>query len=149
MTKHEPGRDARKKLRITPRELEVLSGVLRGDGNKQIACDLGVSEQAIKDHVSVLLLKFHVPNRAALAEAGVRLEFSGGAGVDRSWMQELFRHAKPQIAIARGPEIRYEAANEAFLEAAGRRPIIGRTMREAFPEYEGQGIFEKIERVFA
>ncbi|HYK97801.1 MAG TPA: PAS domain-containing protein [Candidatus Acidoferrales bacterium] len=149
MTKHEPGRDARKKLRITPRELEVLSGVLRGDGNKQIACDLGVTEQAIKDHVSSLLDKFHVRNRAALAEAGVRLEFSGEPGVDRSWMRELFLRAKPQVAIARGPEIRYEAANEAFLEAAGHRPIVGRTMREAFPEYDGRGIFEKVERVYA
>ena len=134
---------------VTPRELEVLSGVLRGDANKQIAATLGITEQAIKDHVSTLLAKFHVPNRAALAEAGTRLEFSGEPGVDRSWMRELFLHAEPQIYIARGPEITFEAANEAFLEATGHRPIIGRTLREAFPEFAGQGVYEKVERVYA
>ena len=136
-------------LHITPRELEVLSRVLQGEANKQIAAALGISEQGIKDHVSTLLAKFNVPNRAALAEAGMRLEFSGEAGVDRSWMRELFRRAEPQIFIARGPELRFEAANEAFVEAAGHRPIVGRTMREAFPEFTGQGVCEKIERVYA
>lgn len=149
MTKHGPARKPRGKLRITPREVEVLSGVLRGEGNKQIACALGITEQGVKDHVSSLLAKFGVRNRAALAEAGARLEFSGEPGVDRSWMQELFLRAKPQICITRGPQLRFEAANEAFLEAAGHRPIIGRTMREAFPELEGQGVFEKLERVYA
>ena len=148
MTKHGPARKPRDKLRITPRELEVLSGVLRGEGNKQIACALGLTEQSVKDHVSALLAKFGVPNRAALAEAGARLEFSGEPGVDRSWMRELFLHAKPMISITRGPEMRFEAANEAFLDATGRRPLIGRTMREAFPELEGQGVFEKMERAF-
>jgi len=135
-------------LRITPRELEVLSRVLNGEANKQIACGLGITEQAIKEHVSTLLAKFNVPNRAALAEAGTRLEFSGEAGVDRSWMRDLFLRAEPQICIARGPELRFEAANEAFLQAAGRRPVIGRTMREAFPEFAGQGVFEKLARVY-
>ena len=136
-------------LRITPRELEVLALVLQGEANKQIAAALGISEQGVKDHVSTLLAKFKVPNRAALAEAGMRLEFSGEPGVDRSWMRELFLRAEPQIFIARGPEIRFEAANEAFAEAAGHRPIIGRTMREAFPEFAGQGLCDKLERVYA
>jgi PAS domain-containing protein len=90
-----------------------------------------------------------VPNRAALAEAGARLEFAGEPGVDRSWMRELFLRAEPLIVIARGPDIRYEAGNRAFAEAIGKRPFVGRTMRETFPELEGQGAFESTERVFA
>jgi PAS domain-containing protein len=129
--------------------MEILKHVLRGQGNKQIAATLGISEQAIKEHVSVLLDKFDVPNRAALAEAGSRLAFTGEAGVDRSWMRGLFLAAHPLIVIARGPEIRYEAGNEAFAKAIGDRPFIGRTMRETFPELEGQGVFESTERVFA
>lgn len=141
-------RRARSGFRITPRELEVLGLVLRGAGNKQIAADLGVTEQAIKEHVSTLLAKFRVPNRAALAEAGARLEFTGETGVDRSWMRDLFLGAQAQIVIARGAEIRYEAANAAFMQAVGWRPVIGRTMREAFPELAGTGVFEKIEAVY-
>jgi PAS domain-containing protein len=127
----------------------VLTHVLRGEGNKQIGVALGITEQAVKEHVSTLLNKFEVPNRAALAEAGARLEFSGERGIDRSWMRDLFRGAMPQIVIARGPEIRYEAGNEAFAKAIGNRPFIGRTMRETFPELEGQGVFETVERVYA
>jgi PAS domain-containing protein len=142
-------RRARGRFHLTPRDVAVLTQVLRGQGNKQIAAALGVTEQAIKEHVSVLLDKFDVPNRAALAEAGTRLEFAGEPGVDRSWMRELFLGAEPLICIARGAEIRYEAGNDAFAEAIGNRPFIGRTMRETFPELEGQGVFESTERVFA
>jgi len=68
---------------ITPRELQVLALVLRGESNKAIANNLGVSEQAIKEHVSRLMHKLNVPNRAALAEAGSRIELTGGTGLPR------------------------------------------------------------------
>ena len=133
----------------TPREMQVLRLVLGGLGNKQIAAELGITEQAIKEHVSTLLAKFAVPNRAALAEAGARLALTGELGFDRAWVRELFREAQPQICVLRGPELRYEAVNDAFAIATGNRPAVGRTMRETFPELEGQGVFERVERVYA
>lgn len=36
---------------LTPREMQVLTLVLGGLGNKQIAAELGITEQAIKEHV--------------------------------------------------------------------------------------------------
>ena len=135
--------------RLTHRERQVLALVLRGLGNKQIAAELGVTEPAIKEHVSALLAKFAVPNRAALAEAGTRLELMGGRGVDSVWLRQLFREAEPQICVLRGPDLRYEAVNDAFVRAAGGRAMVGRTMREAWPELEGQGILESVERVYA
>ena len=134
---------------LTPREMQVLTLVLGGLGNKQIAAELGVTEQAIKEHVSALLAKFAVPNRAALAEAGARLELTGELGFDRAWVRELFRDAQPQICVLRGPDLRYEAVNDAFATATGNRLAVGRTMRETFPELEGQGVFERVERVYA
>jgi DNA-binding CsgD family transcriptional regulator len=106
---------------LTPRELQVLDLVLRGLNNKQIAAELGVAEQGIKEHVSTLFAKFAVPNRAALAEAGMRLELTGERGIDRAWVRELFRGAEPQICILRGPELRYEAVNDAL---HARRAIV-------------------------
>jgi len=129
--------------------MQVLTLVLGGLGNKQIAAELGITEQAIKEHVSALLAKFGVPNRAALAEAGSRLELTGQRGFDRAWVRELFREAQPQICVLRGPDLRYEAVNDAFAAATGSRPAIGRTMRETFPELDGQGVFERVERVYA
>jgi PAS domain-containing protein len=142
-------RRAKARFHLTAREVEVLTHVLRGRANKQIAASLGITEQAAKEQVSVLLGKFGVPNRAALAEAGTRLEFAGEPGLDRSWMRELFLAAEPLIVIARGPDIRYEAGNRAFAEAIGKRQFVGRTMRETFPELKGTGVFEGTERVFA
>jgi PAS domain S-box-containing protein len=139
-----------KPIHLTQRETEVLGLLLRGLENKKIAWELGIVEQSAKVHVSALLAKFDVPSRAALAiEVGTRLELTGELGVDRSWMQQLFRQAEVEMSIMRGPELRYEAVNEAFRKAAGGRPLLGRKMREAFPELEGQGIFEMVERVYA
>jgi hypothetical protein len=41
------------------------------------------------------------------------------------------------------------AVNDAFAQAVGGRNIIGRTMREAFPELAGTGHFEIAEGVYA
>src|SRR2546426_3433223 len=147
-TGHDPTRPALP-LRLTPRERKVLALVLRGLENKEIAAELSIAEQSVKVHVSALLQKFAVHNRAALAETATRLDLTGEPGIDRTWIPQLFRQAEPQICVLRGPELRYEAANEAFRHAIGNRPVIGRTMREAFPELEGQGIFEQIEQAYA
>lgn len=54
---------------VTPREEQVLAELRRGEPNKSIARSLGISEQAVKAHVSRLFLKFGVVNRAGLATA--------------------------------------------------------------------------------
>jgi DNA-binding CsgD family transcriptional regulator len=133
---------------LTPRQREVLELVLLGRENKEIAADLGLAEQSVKTLVSHLLRKFEVPNRAALADAGARLEVMGGLALDRNWTSQLFAGPSLQIAIMRGPDLRYVAVNAAFARAVGSRPIIGRTMREAFPEFEGTGHFEIAVRVY-
>jgi len=55
---------------ITPRELEILTLVTRGNANKEIAAILGISEDTVKQHVSRILMKLKVNDRAqATAEA--------------------------------------------------------------------------------
>lgn len=134
---------------LTRRERDVLSRVVDGLENKRIAHELGISEQGIKEHVSALLSKFHVANRTGLVEAALRLEFTGSLGIDLNWARQFFREAEIQICVLRGPELRYVTANEAFHRAVGHRPVIGLRMREAFPELAGQGILERVERVYA
>jgi len=63
-------------------------------------------------------------------------------------MRDIFRDAPVGIAILIGPELRFEFANERYLQLIGGRPIIGRSLREAFPELEGQGVIEMVERVY-
>lgn len=55
-----------KPMRVTRRERDVLSLLLRGKTNKQIAEALGISGYTARDHVSSLLKKSGVKTRAAL-----------------------------------------------------------------------------------
>ena len=59
---------------LTRRERQVLERVCGGLSNKAIARELGVSEQAVKAHMSRLFLKHGVGNRAGLVAAAVGAE---------------------------------------------------------------------------
>ena len=50
-------------IRITPRELEVAELVSNGLTNRQIACELGISERTVGFHVSNLLRKLGLSSR--------------------------------------------------------------------------------------
>ena len=51
---------------LTPRQRDVVARLSRGLANKQIAAELGISERAVKGHVSDLLRKYGVPSRAGV-----------------------------------------------------------------------------------
>ncbi len=54
-------------VKVSPREREVLDGILDRLANKEIASKLNVSTRTVKFHVSSLLAKFGVSDRAALS----------------------------------------------------------------------------------
>ena len=56
--------------------------------------------------------------------------------------------APAAICIGRGREHRYELANAPYQRLVGKQTLVGRTLREVFPELEGQGLLEIIERVY-
>jgi FixJ family two-component response regulator len=69
---HREQRARRRELRarfdtLTPRECEVLTHVLRGQLNKQIAGDLDIAERTIKAHRANLMAKLQVQSVAELA----------------------------------------------------------------------------------
>jgi DNA-binding NarL/FixJ family response regulator len=51
---------------LTKRERDVLSGILEGRSNKEIARDCGISERTVKEHVGTLLQKFDAKDRINL-----------------------------------------------------------------------------------
>ena len=67
---------AEKIASLTPAQLNVLVGVLRGRLNKQIAYDLGISEGTVKGHMTGLMRKLGVRNRtqAVLASRALDLD---------------------------------------------------------------------------
>jgi ATP/maltotriose-dependent transcriptional regulator MalT len=51
--------------RLTPREVEVIGLVARGESNREIARDLAISERTVDRHVSNILMKLALPSRSA------------------------------------------------------------------------------------
>ncbi len=50
---------------LTERELEVLQAAARGERNKEIAFNLGITERTVKAHLASIYQKFGVDSRAA------------------------------------------------------------------------------------
>lgn len=63
---------------LTPREQDVLEGLVRGHPNKTIAYDLGISPRTVEIHRANLMTKLSV---ASLSEA-LRIAFAAGLGID-------------------------------------------------------------------
>lgn len=61
---------------LTPRELEILEWLVKGDSNKEIARELSISESTVKVHVQNILKKFKVSSRVEAAVYAVRNELS-------------------------------------------------------------------------
>ncbi len=68
---------------------------------------------------------------------------------DAARQRQLFEQAPSFITILSGPEHIYEFANAASRRLTGDRDFLGKTVREALPELEGQGYFELLDRVYA
>jgi signal transduction histidine kinase/DNA-binding response OmpR family regulator len=60
----------------------------------------------------------------------------------------IFAHAPVAIALLKGPRHVIEFANESYSSLVAHRPLIGKTVREAFPELENQGIYELLDAVY-
>jgi PAS domain S-box-containing protein len=67
---------------------------------------------------------------------------------ERETLHEIFAQAPAFIATLRGPEHRYEIVNPRYLELAGRKDVVGKTVREVLPEVEGQGYLELLDRIY-
>jgi anti-anti-sigma regulatory factor/PAS domain-containing protein len=52
------------------------------------------------------------------------------------------------VCVFRGPKHIYELANEHYLAMVNHRDVIGKSLREVWPEAEGQGFFELFDRIY-
>jgi len=57
---------------LRPREREVLSLIVRGRSNKEIATELGITESTVKCHVSVILMRLNVTDRTQAVVTALR-----------------------------------------------------------------------------
>jgi PAS domain S-box-containing protein len=63
-------------------------------------------------------------------------------------LRQLFDNAPGFMAVVRGPDHVFEMANASYQTLVGRIDLIGKPVREAVPEVEGQGLFEALDKVY-
>ncbi|HZE84556.1 MAG TPA: CHASE3 domain-containing protein, partial [Puia sp.] len=63
-------------------------------------------------------------------------------------IQNFFMQVPAMLAILKGPEHIFEFANPLYLDFIGNRNIIGKRVRDALPEVEGQGYTELLDKVY-
>ncbi len=67
-------------LSLTPREVDIVRRVARGASNKDIASDLTMGEQTVKNHLRRIFRKLNVANRVELALLAVEQQIGSDAG---------------------------------------------------------------------
>lgn len=58
---------------LTRRELDVLRRLARGEANRAIAVELGISENTVKNHVRSILEKLQASSRSEAVVSALRL----------------------------------------------------------------------------
>ncbi|MBC8770580.1 PAS domain S-box protein [Arenibacter sp. BSSL-BM3] len=82
---------------------------------------------------------------AAQIDAKAKIEAYKSAD---AYLRSIFMDVPSGICILQGPDHKISMANDIFLEMIGDRNIVGKAIREALPEIEGQGYFEILDEVY-
>ncbi len=95
--------------------------------------------------------------RELLARVEARIEISHTrhqaereAQFQRKRLSELLRQAPAAMALVEGPDHVYSLANSLYQKVFNRNEneLLGRTIRQVFPEVEGQGVYEIFDQVY-
>jgi DNA-binding CsgD family transcriptional regulator len=96
-------------IRISARQQQVLRGMFQNLRNKEIAAQMNVAERTVKFHVSALLQKFKVADRASLIQKVDELMSSQGLSsqlLQSDFQQELTPEGPRESASLRPALVR-------------------------------------------
>ena len=123
----------------------------RPDGTEEERLWSPVNAPVLNDEGEVAFIVHHVedvtsrlaapetPPPPSVARAPEELTFgSQGAA---SFVDLAFAQAPVAIAVLRGSDLVFACCNRAYGALAGHRPLVGRTIREAFPELDVETIY--------
>jgi signal transduction histidine kinase/DNA-binding response OmpR family regulator len=75
-------------------------------------------------------------------------ELQRATTLERGKLAALFAQAPAAICVLTGPDHVFTLANSAYLQLVGKRELVGKPIRAAIPELEGQAFYEKLDRVY-
>ncbi|GCE06156.1 ATP-binding protein [Dictyobacter aurantiacus] len=133
-----------KELRADPSTADIVVMLLSArTGEEAIVEGLGLGAE------DYLVKPFSA--RELLARVALRMEMARlhkRTRQARAHLHALLMQAPAIICVLRGPEHIHELANPLYIQTLGSRPILGKSIREAVPELEGQGYFEMLDQVY-
>ena len=71
------------------------------------------------------------------------------AKAERERLYSVFMQAPAAITVLEGPDHVFTVINPLYDRLVGGRDLLGKSIRTAMPELEGQGLFELLDRVYA
>jgi PAS domain S-box-containing protein len=99
------------------------------------------------DVTELAALKSSVEEAGILKRAEVLQRRYVNLDAELQHLRSLFDQAPGFICVLRGPEHVFEVVNSAYYQLIGHREILGKPVRQALPEFVGQGFFEQLDRV--
>jgi DNA-binding CsgD family transcriptional regulator len=133
--------------RLTPRQRQVLDGLIRGLSNKEIAAELGIGPDAVKRVISRLLIKLNAPSRTALVQPALQTDAARRRSRAPSALSLLDAVPVPAL-VTRGATHRVEYVNPAAKKVlAGAEP--GVDLRELLPPAPGRMVGRIADESFA
>ena len=63
-------------------------------------------------------------------------------------LAEVFQRSPSFTAVLSGPDHVFELANDRYLELVGHRQVLGKPVREALPEVQGQGFMSLLDQAY-
>jgi len=97
--------------RLTPRQRQVLDGLIRGLANKEIAAELGIGPDAVKRVISRLLIKLDASSRTALVKPALQTDAARRRRSRAPSALSLLDVVPVPAVITRGATHRLEYAN--------------------------------------
>jgi PAS domain S-box-containing protein len=85
---------------------------------------------------------------AIVVETTERLAAEAKAAAEQARQRRLLEQMPGFAGVLTGPDHRFAYTNEAYRTISGSRALLGRTVREAFPELAGQGYYELLDTVY-
>ena len=120
------GRGRTSDPRLTPRQRQVLDGLIRGLTNKEIAGELGIGPDAVKRVISRLLIKLNASSRTALVQPALQTDAARRRHSRAPSALSLLDAVPIPALVTRGATHRVEYAN----------PVARNVLPEARPGVE-------------
>jgi signal transduction histidine kinase len=86
---------------------------------------------------------------AIVVETTARVLAERRQAAERERQRAIFQQMPGFVGVLTGPDHVFEYVNDAYVAISGPRTFVGRSVREVFPELEGQGFYELLDRVYA